>query len=82
MVEKPSPKIAAPRVVVCPKCGAEVPVGYVSGRQPLGVAVNIICDTLRATRSVKDAAEELGCSRGYIYKVLKAGGLTAKEVIG
>jgi len=37
---------------------------------------------LKRTSTVRQAAEKLGCSRAYIYKVLKANGLTIKEVLG
>ena len=40
-----------------------------------------VCDALRAHRDVLTVAKELGCSRGYIYKVLKANGLTPADVI-
>lgn len=43
--------------------------------------VTKVCDALRLHRSVVTAANELGCSRAYIYKVLKADGLTPAEVI-
>lgn len=80
-MENPVVKTARPRSVECPKCGEVIPIGYMGGRKPLGHSVNLICDTLKRTRSVKGAAEELACSRGYIYKELKKAGLTAKEVI-
>ena len=51
------------------------------GRKPLNIAVNNVYDTLRLHRSVITAANELGCSRAYIYKILKAGGLTVQDVI-
>ena len=40
-----------------------------------------VYDALRLHRSVLAAANELGCSRAYIYKVLKAEGLTPANVI-
>ena len=43
--------------------------------------VKKVCDALRLYRSVQVAANELGCSRAYIYKVLKADGLTVQDVI-
>ena len=43
--------------------------------------VTKVCDALRLHNSVLGAANELGCSRAYVYKVLKTNGLTAKEVL-
>ena len=39
-----------------------------------------VCDALRLHRDVLAAANSLGCSRAYIYKVLAAAGLTAAQV--
>ena len=67
-------------LVQCPHCGGSVTVnGF--GRRRLGLAVTKVYDTLRLRRSVRLAANELGCSRAYIYKVLKAEGLTVEKVI-
>jgi len=66
--------------VTCPKCGAEIKVKGTGGRKPKDIPVIFVCDKLQATHSVKRAAEELGCSRGYIYKALKSAGLTVKVV--
>ena len=51
------------------------------GRKSLPLSVKNILDTLQATRSIGKTAKELNCSRGHIYGVLKAQGLTAKEVL-
>ena len=51
------------------------------GRRPLNIVVTKVCDALRLHRSVLVAANSLGCSRAYIYKVLKANGLKLKDVI-
>ena len=51
------------------------------GRRPLNIVVTKVCDALRLHRSVLAAANELGCSRAYIYKVLKADGVTPASVI-
>lgn len=67
--------------IVCPRCGAKVPIAYSSGRKPLGYNVNFIYDTLRRLRSIQGAAKELGCSRGYIYKVLKDQGVTLEQLL-
>ena len=69
------------RVVVCPVCQSEIPIGGISGRKPLGIAVKIVCDALQVHQDIGLAAKSLGCSRGYIYSELKKVGLTAKEVI-
>ena len=67
-------------IVQCPHCGGTVVVnGF--GRKPLNIAVNNVYDALRLHRSVIAAANELGCSRAYIYKVLKSTGLTSADVI-
>jgi len=51
------------------------------GRRPLNITVTNVYDALRLHQSVPAAAQELGCSRGYIYKVLKADGLTVQDAI-
>jgi hypothetical protein len=67
-------------IVECPYCGKPVVVnGF--GRRPLNIPVNKVCDALHQHHSVTTAARELGCSRGYIYRILKASGLKAKDVI-
>ena len=66
--------------VQCPHCGGTVAVnGF--GRRPLNIVVTKVCDALRLHCSVLAAANELGCSRAYIYKVLKANGFTVAGVI-
>ena len=67
--------------VTCPKCGEKIRVKGTGGRKPKDIPVIFVCDKLRTCRSVKQAAEELGCSRGYIYKVLKNQGKIPKDVI-
>jgi hypothetical protein len=66
----------------------DVPILWQSGSDPitlgrpvLNIGVIKVCDALRLYRSVSVAAEKLGCSRAFIYKVLKAEGLIAKEMI-
>jgi len=61
-------------------CGKPVVVNGL-GRKPLNITVTKVCDALRLHFSVLAAANELGCSRAYIYKVLKANGLTVAGVI-
>ncbi len=67
-------------IVQCPHCGGTVAVNGI-GRKPFNMSVTKVCDALRLHRSVLAAANELGCSRAYIYKVLKAGGLTVQDFI-
>lgn len=67
-------------LVQCPHCGKSVMVNGI-GRKPLNIAVNNVYDALRLYRSVVTAANELRCSRAYIYKVLKADGMTPADVI-
>ena len=62
----------------CQKCGEMVAVnGF--GRPRLDVAVNKVCDALRVYSSVTLAAQELGCSRGFIYKVCKTQGKMPRD---
>lgn len=60
--------------VQCPHCGQTLSVSGL-GRKRLNHSVEIVCDTLTGTGSVTGAAKQLGCSRAYIYKVLKTNGL-------
>ena len=66
--------------IQCPNCGKTVKVKGI-GRRPLNIPVTKVCDTLQARRNVLAAAQNLNCSRGYVYKVLKANGMTAKGVL-
>jgi hypothetical protein len=59
-------------IVQCPHCGHTVDLGRVTGRKPLDITVNNVYDALQLYSTVSAAAKELGCSRGYIYKILKA----------
>jgi transposase-like protein len=67
-------------LVQCPNCGQTLTVNGL-GRPSLNMPVIKVYDALRHYRSVTDAARELGCSRAYIYKILKANGLTQKDLI-
>ena len=68
--------------ITCPKCGEQIPIIIGSlGRKPLNICVKNVYDALRSCSSVNRAAEKLGCSRAYIYKVLKENGTTVKEVM-
>lgn len=68
-------------IIPCPHCGKPVVVNGL-GRKPLNIPLKNVCETLRAYRSVAAAANELNCSQGYIFGVLKANGLKLKDVIG
>ena len=69
--------------VTCPTCGGRVNIGQAnkSGRKPLNMPVINICDALRDCHDIAMAAQKLGCSRGYIYKVLKENGMTPVDII-
>jgi len=67
-------------IIPCPHCGKPVVVNGL-GRKPLNIPLKNICETLQAHRSVAAAANELNCSQGYIFGVLKANGLKLKDVI-
>jgi len=66
--------------IQCPKCGNEVVVNDI-GRRPLAIPLKNICDALRTHCSIQLAADNLGCSRGYIYQELKKKGLRPRDVI-
>jgi molybdenum-dependent DNA-binding transcriptional regulator ModE len=61
--------------VQCPHCGNEVDLGRATGRKPLNIGVNNVRDALHEHGTIAAAARELGCSRGYIYIVLKKAGV-------
>jgi len=67
-------------IIQCPHCGKSVVVNGL-GRKPLNIPLKNVCDALRAHSSIGEAANELGCSKGYIFKVLKANGRKLKDVI-
>lgn len=67
-------------IIPCPHCGKPVMVNGL-GRKPLNIPLKNVCEALRAHGSVVAAAQELGCSQGYIFGVLKANGLKLKDVI-
>jgi len=68
-------------LIQCPHCGKSVVVNGL-GRRPLNIPVNKVYDALHQHHSVTMAARELGCSRGYIFNILKANGLKLKDVVG
>ena len=67
-------------IVQCPHCGQPVTVNGL-GRKRLNIPLKNVCESLRIHRSVVDAANELDCSQGYVFGVLKANGLKVKDVI-
>lgn len=68
-------------IIQCPHCGGSVPVSGMLGRPRLSIPVKKVYDSLSACRSVEQAAQKLGCSRGYVYKVLKENGLLPENLI-
>ena len=68
------------KTITCPYCG-KVAATLLLGRPTSNIGVIKVCDTLRLCCSVPLAAGELGCSRAYIYKVLKANGMTPADFI-
>jgi len=66
--------------VQCPNCGETISVNGL-GRKPLNIPLKNVCESLRTHRSVADAAQELSCSAGYVFKILKDNGLKLKDII-
>jgi len=64
----------------CPHCGELVVVRGL-GRKPLNIPLKNVCESLQAHHSVVAAAQELNCSEGYIFKILKDNGLKLKDII-
>ena len=52
-----------------------------SGRERLNHTVKIVYDALRQCHTVTATAKKLNCRRAYIYKVLKANGITPTDII-
>ena len=67
-------------LVECPHCGGTVVVNGL-GRKPLNIPLKNVCEALRAHGSLVAAANQLNCSQGYIFGVLKANGLKLADVI-
>ena len=67
-------------IIPCPHCGEKVVVKGL-GRKPLNIPLKNIYEALRAHGSVVEAANELGCSPAYIFKVLKVNGLRLKDMV-
>ena len=51
----------------------------IGGRKPLNIPLKNVCEAIQLHRSVVAAAQELGCSQGYIFNVLKANGLRLRD---
>ena len=67
-------------IIQCPKCGEKVAVNGL-GRRRLNIPLKNVYECLRKHRSVGEAASELGCSQGYIFKVLKDNGLRLRDIL-
>lgn len=58
-------------ITQCPNCSEKIVINGL-GRKPLNIPLKNVYDAIQAYGSVAMAANSLGCSRGYVYKVLKA----------
>jgi len=67
-------------IINCPHCGKPVKVNGL-GRRPLNIPLKNVCESLKAHGSVKETAQELGCSPAYIFGVLKANGLKLRDTV-
>jgi len=67
-------------IAKCPYCGRKITVNGL-GRKRLNIPLINVCESLQTHGSVVAAANELNCSEGYIFGVLKANGLKLKDVI-
>ena len=56
-------------IVQCSRCGNVIVVNGL-GRKRLNIPVKNVYDALTKYANITMAAESLGCSRGYIYKIL------------
>ena len=66
--------------VTCEHCGQTTEVKGL-GRKRFNIPLKNVCDALQTYHSVAAAAQELNCSQGYIFKVLKANGLRLRDII-
>jgi hypothetical protein len=67
-------------IIQCSNCGEKIVVNGL-GRKPLNIPLKNVYEALQKHGSVSTAANELGCSQGYIFKVLKANGLKLRDVL-
>ena len=51
------------------------------GRKRLNIPLKNVCESLQTHGSALGAANDLNCSEGYIFGVLKANGLKIKDVL-
>ncbi len=65
--------------VRCPNCGKSVVVNGL-GRKRLNIPLKKVYETLQTHRSIVTAADKLGCSQAYIFKVLKDNGMKLRDV--
>jgi hypothetical protein len=65
--------------VICPHCGKTVVIDGL-GRKPLNIGLEKIIEALRRHCSAEAAGQELGCSEGHIFGILKEHGLKLKDV--
>ena len=66
--------------IQCPKCGKPVVVKGL-GRKPFNIPLKNVYDALQVCGGVIPAAEKLGVSSAYIYKVCGDRGLKPIEII-
>ena len=67
-------------IVTCPNCGSKVIVNGL-GRKRLNIPLKNICESLQKHGCILGAANDLDCSEGYIFNVMKANGLKVKDVM-
>jgi len=67
-------------IIQCPNCGEKVKVNGLD-RKPLNIPLKNVHGCLRKYRNVSIVAQELGCSQGYIFKVLKDNGLRLRDIL-
>lgn len=65
----------------CPNCGKPVVVNGL-GRKRLNIPFKNISEALQMHKNVKVAAEDLGCSIGYIYQECGKKGKNPRDIIG
>jgi hypothetical protein len=67
-------------IIRCPNCGGQVVVkGF--GRRPLAIPFTKVREALERSSTTRAAAEILGCSVPYLYKVCKLKGKMPKDYI-
>lgn len=66
--------------ILCPRCGETIEVGGL-GRKPLNIPLKIIYEKIQSLRDIAKVADELHCSEGYIFNLLKANNLKLKDVL-